>query len=49
MSVTEIKGKIKGLAEYVRRVRLFEFANYLDMKHQVSSIDIFHHIIQTVL
>lgn len=45
---TVIKGR-KGLFDYIRCVRLFELADNLNVKHQVSSVDVFHHIIQTVL
>lgn len=44
-----IGGKRKELFDYIRCVRFFEFANYLNVKHQVPSVDIFHHIIQAVL
>lgn len=44
-----IKGKGRKLGYYIRRMGLFELSNDLDMKHQVSTVDIFHHIIQTVL
>lgn len=44
-----IKGERKELFDYIRCVRLFELADYLDVKHQVSSVDVFHHIIQAVL
>ncbi len=46
---TVIKGKRKELFDYIRCMGLFELANYLNVKHQVSSVDVFHHIIQTVL
>lgn len=44
-----IKGKRNRLFDYIRCVRLFELANNLNVKHQVSSVDVLHHIIQTVL
>lgn len=44
-----IKGKRKELFDYIRRMRLFELPNYLNVKHQISSVNVFHHIIQTVL
>ena len=44
-----IKGERKELCFYIRCVRLFELPDYLNVKHQISSVDVFHHIIQTVL
>lgn len=47
-----MKNVIKGrnrLFDYIRCVRLFELADDLNVKHQVSSVDVLHHIIQTVL
>lgn len=37
------------LSDYIRCMGLFELADYLNVEHQVSSVDILHHIIQTVL
>lgn len=46
--VDVIKGK-RSFFDYIRCVSLFELSDYLNMKHQVSPVDIFHHIIKTVL
>lgn len=35
--------------DYVRCVSLFELADDLDVEHEISSIDVFHHVVQAIL
>lgn len=34
---------------YIRCMGLFELADDLNVEHQISSVDVFHHIIQAIL
>lgn len=38
-----------GGRSYIRCMGLFELADDLNVEHQISSVDVFHHIIQAIL